>query len=61
MVHYRQCGPVMEPGLRVVQCEPPSLNPVFCDCMYNLIWKWLQSSQFKSLFESGAKRPTTSH
>lgn len=61
MVHYRQCGPAMGPEFRVVQCESPSLNPVSCDCVCNLIWKWLQSSQFKSLFESGAKRPIASH
>lgn len=55
MVHFRQCGPGVEPTeFRGLQSEPP-LNPVFCDCMCNLIWKLLQSSQFKTLYESGAK------
>lgn len=35
----------------------PSFNPVSLspDCMYNLIWKWLQRSKFEALYVSEAE------
>lgn len=59
MVCYRQCGPVM--GLNLELCKEGLLLSIpsvyLCDCMHNLIWKWLQRSKFEALYESGAEWP----
>ena len=58
MTHFRPCGLVRGPKFR--ECEGCLLLVLWvclCDCMCNLIWKWLQRSQFEALFISEAEWP----
>ena len=58
MTHFRPCGLVRGPKFR--ECEGCLLLVLWvclCDCMCNLVWKWLQRSQFEALFISEAEWP----
>lgn len=55
MAHYRQCGLVKGPKFRVCKEGLLLILSVFLhDCVYNLIWKWLQRSIFEGRSECKA-------
>lgn len=58
MAHYRQCGLVKGPKLRVCKEGLLLILSVYLwDCIYNLIWKWLQRSKLEGHYECEAEWP----
>lgn len=50
MADYRLCGPVRGSAFRLCREGLSILSVCFCDCVYDLIGKWLQRSKFEALY-----------